>query len=139
MIPLDTLVQMQHYPLHIKIRKTELRIQEWYESHDGMIYIAFSGGLDSTVVAHIAKRLYPDIPLVFCNTGQELTAIINFVKSIPGVVVIRPKHSYKWVNENYGYPVVSKAVSIAISRYRTAKDDVQRNLRLYGGNKSNLG
>ena len=125
--------QMQSLPMRLKVLKTILRIREWYEAHDGDIYVAFSGGLDSTVLGHITLQLYPDVPLVFSNTGVELPQIVDFVKRHESLQVIRPKHSYKWVTQNYGFPVVSKSVSIAISRYRTAKDDVQRELRLHGG------
>jgi len=127
------LCQMQSLPLRMKIIKTLLRIEEWYESHDGNIYVAFSGGLDSTVLAHIVQRYNRGIQLVFSNTGVELPQIVDFVKQHDNLVIIRPKHSYSWVIKNYGFPVVSKSVSIAISRYRTAKDDVQRELRLHGG------
>ena len=85
------------------------------------------------VLLHLARTLYPNIPAVFCNTGMEYPEIVEFVETIPNVTVIRPRHGYKWAVDNYGYPVISKATSIAISRYRTATDDIQRNLRLYGG------
>jgi 3'-phosphoadenosine 5'-phosphosulfate sulfotransferase (PAPS reductase)/FAD synthetase len=127
------LLQMQSLPLHLKIHKTCARIQEWYDYHDGMIYPAFSGGIDSTVLVDISRRLYPDLPIVFSNTGNELPEIVKFVESFPNVTIIRPKHGLKWVFENYGYPVISKSVSMALSRYATAKDDVQRELRLNGG------
>jgi len=127
------LQQMQGLPLRLKEKKTEQRIIEWRDSHDGLIYIAYSGGNDSLVLGDIARRLYPDIPLVFCNTGQEYPEIVNFVKSQKDVTIIRPEHSYKWTVDKYGYPVVSKEVSKNISRYRGAKDDIQRNLRLHGG------
>lgn len=127
------LLQMQSLPLHLKIHKTCARIQEWYDSHDGNIYVAFSGGLDSTVLADITQRLYPNVPLVFSNTGMEYPEIVAFVSTKPNVTVIKPDHGYKWAVEYYGYPVISKATSVAISRYRTAKTDEQRDLRLHGG------
>jgi 3'-phosphoadenosine 5'-phosphosulfate sulfotransferase (PAPS reductase)/FAD synthetase len=98
-----------------------------------MIYVAFSGGIDSTVLADITHRLYPDVPLVFCNTGMESEELINFVNSCKNVITIRPKHSYKWTCDNYGYPIISKEVSKNISRYRNTKSDVQKELRLHGG------
>jgi 3'-phosphoadenosine 5'-phosphosulfate sulfotransferase (PAPS reductase)/FAD synthetase len=127
------LQQMQGLPLRMKIRKTEKRIREWYEAHDGDVYVSFSGGVGSTVLARIARDLYPKIPLVFCNTGQECDAILNFVPTWDNVTVIRPKHSYKWVIDNYGYPIISKETSKNISRYRNTKSEVQRHLRLWGG------
>jgi 3'-phosphoadenosine 5'-phosphosulfate sulfotransferase (PAPS reductase)/FAD synthetase len=127
------LQQRQSLPLNLKIERTKLRIREWYESHSGLIYPAFSGGIDSTALADIALKLYPDLPLVFCNTGMESDEIIQFVRSQPNIVEIRPKHSYKWICDNYGYPVISKEVSKNISRYRNTKSDIQRELRLHGG------
>lgn len=126
------LQQMQGLPLELKIKKTVRRIEEYYQYHDGLVYAAVSGGLDSTALADIIKRTGLNIPLTFCNTGVENPKILKFALSL-ATVVVRPEHSYFWVSKNYGYPVISKAVSIAISRYRTAKDDVQRNLRLHGG------
>jgi 3'-phosphoadenosine 5'-phosphosulfate sulfotransferase (PAPS reductase)/FAD synthetase len=133
MLSINDLTARQRLPLHIKMKMSEAKIAEYYTAHAGKIDIAFSGGLDSLVLAHLARQRYPDIPLVFSNTGQEYPEITDFVKAIPDIEIVRPVHSYKWVLEHHGYPVVSKAVSIAISRYRTAKDDVQRNLRLHGG------
>lgn len=43
------LQQMQSLPLELKIRKSQERIKEWYEYWDGMVYISYSGGKDSTV------------------------------------------------------------------------------------------
>lgn len=130
---------MQEWPIDTKIMHTCARIQDWYDAHDGQIYVAFSGGLGSTVLMDITRKLYPDTPVVFCNTGQELRKIREFVKSVKNVTTIRPSHSYKWVLDNYGYPVVSKEVSKNISRYRNAKTETQRMLRLYGGFNANTG
>lgn len=43
------------------------------------VYISFSGGKDSTVLFHLARRIYPDILAVFLNTGNEYPDIIQFV------------------------------------------------------------
>lgn len=133
MISRIELDQMQSLPLRLKIIKTVARIGEWYDAHDGMIYVSFSGGIDSTVLADITRRLYPVVPLVFANTGNELPEILSFVNTFSNVVQVRPKHGMRWVFETHGYPVVNKSVSKSLSRYRTAKDDVQRELRKWGG------
>lgn len=44
------LKQMQSLPLDIKIRMTKKRIEQWYEYWNGMVYVSFSGGKDSTVL-----------------------------------------------------------------------------------------
>ena len=65
----EELKMLQALPLDIKIKKTELRIKEWYEEFDGQVYVSRSGGKDSDVLGDIVKRLYPDVPHVFVNTG----------------------------------------------------------------------
>ena len=37
------LKQRQSLPLSVKVALTKRRIVEWYEAHDGKVYIAFSG------------------------------------------------------------------------------------------------
>ena len=128
--------QMQSLPLEAKILKTELRIREWYDHWDGQVYVGFSGGKDSTVLLHIVRRLYPDVPAVFADTGLEYPEIKEFVRSHDNVVVVRPKKSFKTVVEEYGYPVVSKKLSRMIKdfQYPTERNEVTRNLYLTGLN-----
>jgi 3'-phosphoadenosine 5'-phosphosulfate sulfotransferase (PAPS reductase)/FAD synthetase len=104
-----------------------------------MISVSLSGGVDSIALADMTRRLYPNVPRVYSNTGNEIPEIVKFVRTLPDVTIVRPKHGICWVFRRHGFPVVSKAVSTAISRYRTAKDDVQRRLRLYGGLNPNTG
>ena len=56
---------MQSLPLEAKIVKSQLRIREWYEYWNGEVYVSFSGGKDSTVLLHLVRELYPDVPLCF--------------------------------------------------------------------------
>ena len=77
----------------------------------GNVYVSFSGGKDSTVLLDIARRLYPDIPAVFSDTGLEYPEIKEFVKTFPNVTIVRPKHSFKEILTKYGYPIISKQVA----------------------------
>ena len=72
---------MQNYPLDLKIMKTKQRIIEWVNEYgiEG-VYVAFSGGKDSTVLLHIVRSLYPQIEGVFANTGNEFPEIVQFVR-----------------------------------------------------------
>ena len=79
----DQLRQLQALPLDIKIRKTEQRIREWYEHWEGGVYVSFSGGKDSTVLLDIVRRLYPDVPAVFSDTGLEYQRLRNLLKHSP--------------------------------------------------------
>lgn len=105
------LQQMQELPLNIKVEKPKIRIREWYEHWDGEVYISFSGGKDSTVLLHIVRSLYPDVPAVFIDTGLEYPEIREFVKTFDDVLIIRPKIKFTEVIEKYGFPVVSKEVA----------------------------
>lgn len=120
------------FPLSIKIQMTRDRVIEWYEHYDGQVYVSFSGGKDSTVLLDIVRKLYPDVPAIFVDTGLEYPEIRNFVKTIDNVIWLKPKMNFRKVIEKYGYPIVSKDQSCAISRYRNTKDPIHRYRRLNG-------
>ena len=118
------LAQMQSLPLEAKIIMTQQRIRQWYEWWDGMVYVGFSGGIDSTVLKHIVDGMYSDVPSVFANTGLEYPEIQAFVRSVKSgkydcfnsdVEIIRPEMQFYEVIKHYGYPVISKEVSKVIS------------------------
>jgi 3'-phosphoadenosine 5'-phosphosulfate sulfotransferase (PAPS reductase)/FAD synthetase len=133
LITKETLERRQNWTLERKIDESIARIVEWYEAWDGAVYVAFSGGLDSTVLRDIVSGIYPDVPAVFCNSGLEYPEITTFVKTIPGVEVIRPVMPFRKVIEKWGYPVVSKRVAQYIHEVRNAKGETAtKKLRLTG-------
>ena len=131
-LKLQQLKQFQILPLDAKIKLTLNRIKEWHTAYDGNVYLAFSGGKDSTVLKHIIDTYYPDIPSVFCNTGLEYPEVRRFATSQKNVTIISPKMKFKDVLQKYGYPVVSKAVSRYIYEIRHCKSEHLVNLRLNG-------
>lgn len=163
----ELLKKKQELPLKNKILLTENKIKHFYRSFNGEVYISFSGGKDSTVLTSIARKLYPDIPLVFSNTGLEYPEIVKFVKTFiedtskykeinirgykvrhfkkSNVFIINPKYSFKEVIEKEGYPVLSKKISRFIKDLQnpTNNNKVTRKMRLTGemknGNKTVVG
>ncbi len=107
------LKELQALPIWRKIQITQTRIIEWYNYFNGQVYISFSGGKDSTVLLHIAHKIFPDIPVVFSNTGLEYPEIQAFAKS-KGAEFVYPKMRFTEVIKMYGYPIISKEVSEAI-------------------------
>ena len=107
----DELKLMQNYPLWMKVEKTKQRIREWYEYWDGQVYVSYSGGKDSTVLLHIARQIYPDIPVVFCNTGIEYPEVLACVRKQSNITELRPVKPFHKIIKEYGYPVISKEIS----------------------------
>ena len=116
---IQDLRMMQAAPLSVKVRMTQRRIREWVDAFgtDG-VYVSFSGGKDSTVLLHIVREMYPNVPAVFCDTGLEYPEIRDFVKMFDNVVWLKPKMTFRQVIEKYGYPFISKEVSDKVHRAR---------------------
>lgn len=127
----------QEMSLNDKIDLSCERIENWYNHWDGKIYVAFSGGMDSTVLLDLVRNraLIPNsklIPAIFIDTGLEYPEIRNFVKSVENVLWIKPKMQFREVIEKYGYPVISKEQSNFIDEFRNSKSDKLKNIRLNG-------
>jgi len=131
---------MQAWSLEHKVQVTQTRILEWYLKYDGKVFISFSGGKDSTVLLDLARRVFPDIPAVFVDTGLEYPELREFVRAKENVTWLRPKYPFFQIIDKYGYPVISKEVSNVIDGAR--KGQQYRFARLNGelldknGNKS---
>jgi len=125
--------QRQALPLDAKIELTKRRITEWVEHYEEQVYVAFSGGLDSLVLLHMARQVYPNCPGVFHDTGLEFPEIRDFVKTIENVEWTKPKRTFKRVIEEEGYPVVSKRISQYVKEVQRAKEGSNTvNLRTKG-------
>ena len=105
--------QRQALPLSAKVVMSENRIRDWYQHFNGDVCVSFSGGKDSTVLAHLVHDLYKEVPLVFCDTGLEYPEIKEFARKM-GAETIRPKMVFSEVISKYGYPIISKENAEAI-------------------------
>ena len=76
------LQQYQALPLRAKITMTQARVREWYDHWNGNVYVSFSGGKDSTALAHEVHEICPQVPLVFCNTGLEYPEVQEFARKM---------------------------------------------------------
>lgn len=128
----NDLLVMQHLSLDLKIIMAKSRIRQWYNEFSGDVYISFSGGKDSTVLLHLVRELYPEVPAVYVDTGLEYPEIRDFVKTIDNVTWLRPEMNFKEVILKYGYPIISKEQSAFIQEYRTTKSEKLKKIRLEG-------
>lgn len=125
----ERLKELQALPLDRKIQISQARIIEWYQRWNGNVIVSFSGGKDSTVLLHLVRTIYPDVPAVFSNTGLEYGEIQRFVRSFPNVQIVAPKMRFDQVISKYGYPLIGKEVAEAIyyaRRLRSQSVQVER-------------
>lgn len=139
----EELVARQVLPLDTKIALSQEVIRRWYEHWHGNVYVAFSGGMDSTVLVHLVRSVYPDVPAV-CIDSLLYPEIRDHVRSTPNVTILRPDKSFSQVIDEYGYPVVSKRTAQYIKEVRNADGwTATKRLRLTGiksnGERSKLG
>ena len=125
----ERLKELQALPLDRKIQISQARIIEWYQRRNGKVIVSFSGGKDSTVLLHLVRTIYPDVPAVFSNTGLEYGEIQRFVRTWPNVQIVAPKMRFDQVISKYGYPLIGKEVAEAIyyaRRLRSQSVNVER-------------
>lgn len=120
-------------PLDLKVMLTQSRIEDFYEHFNGKVYMSFSGGKDSTVLADIVWGLFPDVPALFSNTGLEYPEIVEFVKRRKAegrpVEITRPKRTFRDVVLKDGFPLVSKKTAEMISRMQKPQNEGNANTR----------
>lgn len=101
-------------------------------------YISYSGGKDSNVLSALVDMALPEnrIPRVYCNTGIEYRAIVDFVKAKAAVddrfVIVSSKKPIKQTLDEKGYPFKSKFHSHHVSLYHRKGENnktIQRYLR----------
>lgn len=133
--------QRKYLDYKTKLRLTRTRIQEWSDNWNGLVYISFSGGLDSTVLLHLVRSaLGEDVPAVFSDTGLEFPELREFVKTFDNVTWIKPKMPFTQVIKKYGYPIISKETAAKIRKLRHGNlSDRYRNYLLNGDERGKLG
>lgn len=135
-----------------KYQRTLANVSEWYLRWNYEVYVSFSGGKDSTVLADICARwckaIGKPLYLVFVNTGLEYPEIQKHVKFFAqwlrdkyGIEVVleilRPEMRFDEVIKHYGYPIISKEVSSTIEYARKGSEWALK--RLNGERKQSNG
>ena len=112
---------MQSLPLSVKVRMTARRIDDWVSEfgEDG-VYLSFSGGKDSTVLAHIVRMIcgYRNIPLAFVDVPTQYPELKQFAMTFDNLEILKPKISFAEVCSKYGFPLFSKEISECVADSR---------------------
>lgn len=143
----EDLKRFQAESLTDKRQRTLAKVAEWYSKWDNEVYVSFSGGKDSTVLADICafwcKLIGATLYLAFVNTGLEYPELRKHIEffaqwlrdkyEIEVVLdVLQPEMRFDEVIKRYGYPIISKEVSECVSQARQAleRNDGTYNYRL---------
>ena len=125
----DDLKKFQAENLDQKMDRSFAKIAEWFSRWSGAVYVSFSGGKDSTVLADLCARwcavVGKTLYLLFIDTGLEYPEIRQHVKffaqwlrdkyKIEVVLdIVRPEMRFDEVIKKYGYPIISKQIADTI-------------------------
>lgn len=136
------LKERQSWTLNQKIDHSLGAIEQFKNRMDGKVYVAFSGGKDSTVLMHLCEKIIPDIPCVFVNTGCEYPDIVKFVRNCKedghNVEIIQPKMTARAVWEKYGFPLGSKEIAEMVHSLRVNPNSIKSKNALGIGNKGSM-
>ena len=129
----EDLKRFQAEGLDQKQQRSLAKISEWYSYWNNEVYVAFSGGKDSSVLSDLCafwcSCIGATLYLVFVNTGLEYPEIQKHVKNFAEYLrkkynievvleILRPKMRFDEVIKKYGYPVISKEVSECVQQAR---------------------
>jgi 3'-phosphoadenosine 5'-phosphosulfate sulfotransferase (PAPS reductase)/FAD synthetase len=131
----EDLKRFQAESLPDKEQRSLAKISEWFVYWNNEVYVAFSGGKDSSVLADLCafwcRATGATLYLVFVNTGLEYPEIQKHVKNFAEYLrkkynievvldILRPQMRFDEVIKKYGYPVVSKEVAECVAQGRKA-------------------
>ena len=77
--PKDSFKSMKYQPYEMKPSFSMVRVYQWWNYWYGEVYISFSGGLDSTVLAYIVCQ-------AFCNYING-TEVLGYDYNIEGQLI----------------------------------------------------
>lgn len=133
--------RFQAESLDDKIQRSLAKIGEWYARWNNEVYVSFSGGKDSSVLADLCAKwcnaINKTLYLVFVDTGLEYPEIRQHVKYFAdrlrekyGIEVVldvlRPKMRFDEVIKKYGYPIISKEVGESVSQAKKGLEHGQK-------------
>ena len=115
------------FTLDIAVNDALFRIRREYERTDGEIYLSFSGGKDSTILAELIKLadLPTQIPFVFANTGIEMNATTDFVREYnwSNKIEVKPRKPFGVILKDYGKPAISKIKSEHLATHQRNRNN----------------
>lgn len=132
-VPYNELIDRQSWSLGKKIDHSLYVIDAFMSKYPNAV-IAYSGGIDSTVMLFLVRMISPNAKAVFANTSNEFSEIVRFVKDTDNVEIVTPDKSFIDTLKTEGFPLVSKKLArmIHTCRHPTVNNEASRRLYLTG-------
>ena len=110
-------------PLNEKVELSLDIIKEFYENIDKSngekCYIACSFGKDSIVLVDLVRKLYPEMPIIFMNSGLEYKGVLKIRDKYENVIETHPAKPMDRIVKEDGYMIPQgKAKAKAIRQAR---------------------
>ena len=94
---------------HIKeIEKKAIRYIQSIAQQKSPLYLAYSGGKDSEVLLHIARKSGITFTPFYNNTTIDVPGTLAYIKSKPDIMINQPKRSFFTLIKHRGLPSVWK-------------------------------
>lgn len=112
-----------------KLKYSKNLIEDVLSKHKKPV-VACSFGKHSMIVLHLVQKFRPDTPVLFNDTLMEYPDTYEFKEKITkewnlNIIETKPKRTFWWVVENYGFPLFSR------KGHRSASKNCCRNLKEY--------
>ncbi|MEI6296257.1 MAG: phosphoadenosine phosphosulfate reductase family protein [bacterium] len=123
----EDLKELQIQTLSRKILISHTRILEWCIKNDWNVFVSFSAGKDSCVLAELVAQVWKEntekpLTLVYSDTGMEFIEVKkhsltfkNYLSSKYQIkvdlITLRPKANAYKVFKDVGYPIISKKIA----------------------------
>lgn len=130
----EDLKRLQALPLSEKILRSQTRIMEWYLKYKGRVCVSFSGGKDSSVLLHMVRSMYPEVPAVYCDTRLDFPEVREIVKATENVIYLKPDMDFREVIKTYGFCFPSKDVANYINGARRGLQSAINKLNGFNSN-----
>lgn len=129
----EELIYRQSWSLSQKIDHSLYIIDAFLAKYPESV-IAYSGGIDSTVMMYLVRMIDKDRKAIFANTTNEFSEIIKFVRETDNVEIVHPNTTFAKIVAEYGFPLISKKVARMIHdcRHPTDNNEATRTLYLTG-------
>jgi phosphoadenosine phosphosulfate reductase len=90
--------------LQKKVDRAVRLLQTVAKGYDGEIELGYSGGKDSDVILHLARRAGIRIKPIYRNTTIDPPGTIAHVREVGGVQMLRPEKTFFQLIEQKGLP-----------------------------------